>query len=352
MKVLLVDILSPKGHINYNKGLIRVLQKEGYDVSFCASEYMVEKVSEVYSVEMYVIPNGLFLSSMGNLPRILRPFIWRIKLYKWLKNRVVFFDGYDYILFTSSEPVVLAFLSQKISKRNGFVDHGIGKVGTSLLYRICYKYVLNANTDIIVLEEYISSFVNSVLQKDSHVVYHPVFTNDLCTKTIRCQDFPRLVFAPSGGNDSTFLEVLIKNEVKFTDNIKIVARSSNRCYNSDTLSIYCDYLGEQEYYKYMQDAVAILIPYESSYNYRTSAVFFEAISNKKPVIIYANNTLVELAKKFPKVAFLISSFEDIIKTVLTLPKINDSSFKEVIDSYSDDIIAKQIQNVFNRNYEA
>lgn len=352
MKILLVDILSPIGHINYNKGLIRALQNDCYEVSFCAAEIIVEKVRQVYLVNTYVIPNELFLSSMGNTSRILRPFIWRKRLYKWLNGKIEFFNEYDYVLFTSSEPVVLACLSHKFSKRNGFVDHGIGKVGTSLLYRVCYKYFLNKNTDIIVLEEYISSYISSVLKKKICVVYHPVFTKELGSVERFHSSCPRIVFAPSGGNDPNFIDELIKHETELPSDIRIVLRSSKRSFKSDKLFVYCEYLGEQEYYECMQKAAAILIPYESSYNYRTSAIFFEAISNRIPVLIYANNTLVELAKKFPKVSFLIFSIGDIANTVSNLPNIDDSSFKEVIDSYSDDVIAKQFRIVFNRNYGA
>ena len=344
MNILIIDILSPSGHVNYNKGIIRALREPENTISFWAQKDMVYKVCGSDNIETKVIPDELFLNYSKKLSTSkFAPIIWRYALMRWYKINASQINKFDYVLFTSAEPLVVAFISWRIKTRCGFIDHGIGKIEISLLYKWSYKYLLRKNIDVITLEEYISEYVNKVIHKQTRILYHPIFVKDhISTPSETDED---LIFAPSGGNDVEFIQDLYSKKGLISGKIKIVIRNSQFQYIGDRLIIYSKPLQSDEYYDYMSKAICILIPYEKTYNYRTSAIFFEAMTNGKPVIILRNNTLSHLAMKFPRVAFLINSCDEIENVLNQIRDINKQEFANVLNHYSDQVILKQFENI-------
>lgn len=340
MKILLIDILSPNGHVNYNRGLLRALNNRGYSITFCSEKIMLEKVCCGFNIKTQIIPDTLFHLDLSSLyKRIIRPFKWRYLLIKWYFSNAMYINKFDYVLFTSAEPFVISFISRFIKVRCGFIDHGIGKIAESKLYKISYKYLLGDNIDIITLDDYINLFVESLLKRPSHVIYHPIYESEQSKSTHNPVE--NIIFAPSGGNDQEFIKELLLKKDSIPNKFKIIIRTSGDSFESDRLVIYNKSLPSEVYYKYMNTSAAILIPYEKTYNYRTSAIFFEAMANNKPVIILNNNTLAQIVLKHSKVAFLIDSVEDLDKAFNLTRNIKAQEFKNVLEQYSDEIIHYQ-----------
>lgn len=349
MKILLIDILSPYGHVNYNRGLIRVLNNRGNSITFCSERKMLEDVCLGYNIGTKTIPNSLFFIDASNwLKRAFRPLKWRSRLIGWYFANAKFINQFDYVLFTSAEPFFISFISRFIRVKCGFVDHGIGKIADSFLYRMSYKYLLSNNVDILTLEEYINDFVTGILKRSSYVLYHPIYINN--NKSIKPQDLEEnIIFAPSGGNDLEFIKELQQKVDFIPSNFKIIIRSSDYTFENDRLIVYNKTLSRETYYNYMSMAAAILIPYENTYNYRTSAIFFEAMANNKPVLILNNNTLAQFAKKFSKVAVLINSSEELEDAFYQTRNIEIHEYQNVLEQYSDIIIQNQFMNLCQRN---
>ena len=345
MILLIVDVLSPKCHVNYNKGLIRVLEKGGHMVTFVGQKNLVEALPRSEERVFRIIPDDCFIDYSKTLPNnFFRPLVWRIRLIRWIIRNKKDFDKYDYVLFSSSEPFVISLCSIYLKTRHGFVDHGIGKIGESPLYRYSYKYLLNKSTDIWVLEEYIAEYVKDVLKRKVKVMYHPVFTSDVYAVTKNTHNDNIVLFAPSGGNDEAFINYLKIASESLPDNYKIIIKGRGMEYEDEKVKVYSNHLSNEQYYRYINESAAILIPYESSYNYRTSAVFFEAMAAQKPVLIWDNNTLVQFASKFPKVSFLFHEICEIPNIMSRIGNIDSSSYKEILEYYSDENILKQFES--------
>lgn len=344
MKILIIDMLSPKGHVNYNKGLIRILEKGKHSVTFIAQKDLVEELYGNKNRESQIIPNDCFLDYSETLSNnFFRPIIWRKRLINWICRHRNEYNRYDYVLFSSAEPFVISWCSRHIKTRHGFVDHGIGKVGESLLYKFCYKYLLNKNTDTWVLEEYIAEYVKNIINRKILVMYHPIFS-PYVEKTTVNQNKQVILFAPSGGNDVAFVDSLISSSRTFPNNYKIIIKGRGKEYEDENVKVYSGHLNSDLYYRYFNESSAILIPYESTYNYRTSAIFFEAMAAQKPVLILDNNTLVQFASKFPKVTFLFHDISDIPKVMSKIGIIESSSYKEILEYYSDENILNQFES--------
>lgn len=318
MKVLIVDPLSFVGHVNYNYGIIDALRQE-YEYDVVCNEKLQEKLVEKgIPTERFVwtFPERWNLCSLSEVyNKIIYHLLYRYYFLKVILKVFFLKKKYDFILFTSVEIVTFCFLSWLFDEKCAIVDHGIGIILEKWYYKYSWKFC-NNEIKIVVLEEFIKKRIKKVLpSKQIFVLHHPLPVMEI--NQISFKNDNVLIFAPSSSNSDYFLKKMIGDSIP--NNVYVYAKSQSFEFHSANIEITNGYISNEEYYKKLNESQFILLPYKASYNYRISAILFEALVLNKIILLLANNTLSYYKEMFPNNIVLFSendSLENVIKESL------------------------------------
>ena len=343
-KILIVDPLSYSGHVNYNYGIVRAIAAK-FDYDIIVNEATAESLQDKGIVQqhfIYVYPDSWNIYNMSKrMSKLSYHILFRLYFIKVLLFARKKANQYDAILFTCIDVYSFAFISWLFNKNCYLVDHGIGGISDNIFYRLGWR-LISKKLHIIVLEQFIKDMVVNILPKRNiHVVRHPLPILKQNDSSFRERGSTILLFAPSASNDDIFLHNLCN--YKLSD-MNVVAKSNSFKFKTEHVTIYNDYLTNDEYNYYLSNSNFILLPYSQSYNYRISAVLFEAMIMGKPVALLSNNTLKYYADIFRGKICLFSSVEEMEDKLKNFIPNEMSSF---LNLYSDESLASTFENLFN-----
>ena len=335
MRILIVDPLSFYGHVNYNYGIIDAIS-EKYECDVIVNEYQCEQlINKGINSNKFlkVYPNKWNIAELSKkYNKILYHILYRYYFLKIVYCAIKQKNNYDFVLFTSIEITSFVLLSMFFNEKTAIVDHNIGKIKKSNLYNLSWR-LCNNKIKIVVLEDFIRDMVLSEIPtKKVFVVHHPLPSQTMIYTNLP-KDDKIVVFAPSNSNDEGILEQVVKE--KMSSKIFVYAKSHKLRYKTKNIEISPDFISNEMYSELMGKADFILLPYESSYNYRISAVLFEAIVRNKKVILLNNNTLSFYKDIFPQNIILIDNSDFISEIV------NGNLYKCFIDNSSLDKYKKE-----------
>ncbi len=350
MKVLFVEPVSFPTHYDYNTGILRNFP-DNVEVDICALHGYIKKTDINYS-RYYCIPEKMMYrySIKDKHPQInLR---WKLlNVWLWIKKNVDFSD-YDIILFAYTEAITFSIIMNNIKQKVLYIDHEIGSTVANKLKLYFFKHI-NPQYKFIAFEDYIKSYLKKIkgFKNDVTVIRFPLPKTDEIENNICINDNERsntnfFIFAPAINNDEEFVQFLVDNKERISKNIKIEIKSKLISVNSDNLLVFCDRIANEQYKDNLRRCNAILINYGRNYNFRTSAVFFEAVRYKKPVILCINNTLKYYAQKYNEMVWSFNDFEEFLSKQDELcefmRKTSSKSFENVMNDYTDDVVTKGI----------
>lgn len=343
-KVLLIDPLCYKGHINYNAGIIRALSHY-YDCDIIVNEFFYDQLSaKGINKEkfIYVYSDEWNIESLSkNNKKIFYHIAYRLYFVKLLFEVYRVKKNYDAVFITCVDIYSYAFLSWLLGNNIYVVDHGIGSLVDNKMYRFAWK-VTSKHTNIIVLEEFIKQMVMKVLSRSNvYVVKHPLPEKRQEVNHQESNKTHYLIFAPSASNDESFLHKLSESVIPST--ISIVAKSNSFEFHNGIVKIYNKYLPKSEYDYLLNNADYILLPYEPSYNYRISAIMFEALCIGKPILLHNNNTLNNYSEIFRGRVQLFEDVDDMLGKIGRSSEFNCTD--DNLDDYSDISIANSIKEI-------
>lgn len=349
MKILYVDLLSPIGHKNYNYSLLDILSDFNcVDTAFgynYLSDYKgkLEKIGNVYN-----IPDKYLPKAVSNKKGLLRKLLHRFNIYramKWIES-LVDENKYDLVIFSSIEIISFALATRRLKKRYLFVDHAISALEGNGIKKFFWRHI-NQQAEAVVMEEYIKEYlINKINIKNRiWVVRHPLPKIDI-NESGFLPSKDKVIFAPSGSNDENFILFLINNIDKIK-NYKVIIKSKRLNFKADNLDVYNNRITDEEYYRLMSACDYVLLPYESSYNYRVSGVFFEAVVFNKKCILNGNNTLRYHANDYPGTVTQYKEYEDFFNVLENLTNCDNSEEVKLIKSvYSDESLTTQLKFAF------
>ena len=351
-KLLYIDLISPAGHENYDSNMIRLMNKF-FIVDVRASEGMTHLIPTKYCHTIESCPNKIYPEYWKHSKyRSLSKLLWRYYQYEYIKKIVKEnSNDYDCIFFSSIEVFSFMLATRGFKGTNVyFVDHGVYRIKNRLT-RFFYRAILSPSVNIVALEEYIREYlINNGIKSNIYVIHHPIpeyppiVWSQLETKT--CYD----VFAPSSSNEDSFVADLIESREKLPENVKIIIRAHRYIHRDEHLDVYNERISSQEYDERFRNADFILIPYESAYNYRTSAILFESLGMGKRVLLWGNNTLKEYFRDYKNCVCVYSNTTDFIRKISKLDNLeyDITSINRFMSNYSDCYIQEQIKKAFYR----
>lgn len=349
-KILLIDQLSPEGHINYDKFWINALENLKMNYTFAGKKSFLKKLEIPHNIFKLEIPE-IYYKNIGHKNIIIREYAL-LKILSYVKRKLSLKD-YDEIVFLSFENFSL-FFSFNFHKKNvyGILHNNLRRIGNFGVLKIL-KY-LSKKINLISLDYYIQNGLENI-EISTKVIIHPLVE---ISEKITSKESNRLIlFSPSiSSTDETFISNVINDSkiLKILEerNIEIIFRSRNINCNSNNIKVISKYLSEKEYRKLLKRADYLLLPYEKSFNYRISGVLLEGISLNKKMIIPNYNDLkyfLEFNKESILGFFDIDDFRSLLEK-LDKNK-NTANYENIKKIYSNNNMEKDILNIINGNGE-
>jgi len=336
-KILYVDPLSPRGHINFNKIYIEELLKIYTNVDFAFKENYIDKLSINYKNKVYSIPDKLYDKSKSKIRN-------RFNYYKILsyikKNCNI--DSYDYIIFSSYEEISLYF--SKFKKKLILINHNniSGLRNPIKLFFFRKNAIQHIN---IVLEDYIKEYLLTLNIPNVYTLYHGlgdpydralINNSSLSNEFDYLHKFKYVIFSPSStSSDNDFLYNLINNS-NFTsflmeNEILLIVKSNHLDNNHVNLKIIKSYLSDSQYQYLFLKSDLILLSYPNSFTFRVSAILLECMSNNKLCLISDIPSLSIYRDYFNYSPFFksIEDLKDKIQIVMKSQHLTISPYKDI-----------------------
>lgn len=349
MRILFVDPLSPKGHINYNLNLLKPLASK-YSIDTIFVKDYIKDVEGIDFNKVLEFSNNYISNNSKNIilkSKVISKIWFRIKQIYLLRKivKIIKKSSYDYVVFSSFDlpSYVIGSFGMK-SKSLVIIHNNI----SLLLKKKSEKFLwnkLNKNTELIVLEPFIKEYLERrmELKNPIWILRHPL-PEKIKQIDNESVNLP-LIFAPGGSNDQDFIDFLIENNSEIKQ-YKICIKSSLIAYSSKNLEVYNTRISSEEYESLLSSSSYILLPYNSNFNYRVSGVLFEAFANRKKVILKSNNTLSNYSLEHPTVFSVFKNDIDFFSLINNISSSKQAEFDELLERYSKDNIISQLEKIF------
>lgn len=344
-KILIADPCSYRGHVSFNYGIIRAANMFAKCDILVSDRMKAELIYKGVSSDSFLasFSDEWHIAELKKKERhkLIYHLLFRYYFLKVINRIAKIAGNYDAVLLTCLDVYSYAFVSRKIKNAVSIVDHGIGNIAASKVYRYCWKQINNEN-NLIVLEPFIKQMVEKHgIKNKIYVVRHPLPE----AKATTIKDNFVNIFGPSNSNCSYFVTDLINSDIPDGNKITI---KSDREYSTDKLRVINGFISNEIYNDLFSKCNYIILPYPKTYNFRISNVLLEGIVSGKKVLLLNNNTLSFYAQIFPEQVFLFSKIDDlwdiITKTRHKSTRVPESRLLEYSDCAISSALKKALEN--------
>lgn len=309
-RVLVAELLYPKGHKTINKHFLECISKS-FDITLLDNnEYFTH-------IDPVIIKKRLFVKDKA----VYRRERYKVFCYFFTLRRIAEIAKKEKI----EKVVLLSFhtISYWMAKcffkgLKVFVVHhnDIDVLAKNKYFRFAFNYVKD---DIIhcVLEDFIKDGLISMYHVPSnlvHTVNNPIMLAPAGATTAR----KVVLFLGIGqSNDEHFIKKLIDLDQTnylgdFRDG-KILLRSKKYKYEGKIVTVFTGFLEKEKYDNLYQRANACIVSYEATFNLRSSGSIEDAFRNRKKVIVTDFLAAHYYAVQYPNNCILCKSGEEIME---------------------------------------
>lgn len=340
--ILVLDVMFSIGHKKFNRFYLEKIAKNNSLLICNDGEYYNSLASN--NIRFLDFP---YKKSLGPLKSRIQIF----ELFSFLRKQKVQKEvdcvlvlGYDTLSFPLFwfllHPSVPVFVIQ---------HHNIDE-NNNRIKRIAFNTYKNRIIHIV-LDPAFCELLRVKWEVSSPIEYLPHYLSKmgLCNQ----QSNKQLIIALSNSNDESKIQQLIsldKSGKLCNLDLHIVVRSKTISYSSNSLSVLCGFIPEENYLRLFNDAKAILILFPDSYCIRFSCTLIEAIINYKTVI--SNDILFSniYHERYPNNVLIYHSYEELLRVLSIINEIefNADERKALVDSLSDATIDSAIDTIFGK----
>lgn len=289
-KVLYINYMLQRGHINFDKIHIKGLENAGCDVwIIIPSKLKVSFPSSSYKC-LFTIPK--WLSPQNASPLLNRIAYILTLIYIKIKIKET---RYKHIFISNFDEITLGLVP--LNKQMYLYCHTTANNFDSKIKAFFIRKLAKNNHFIVFNHEMAEGFYKENIV-DVKIVSHgciPPFPNT-DTQMLKVEiDYHRLIFIPSERTSSSFLQTFLRNKefTNFIERNKILVIVRNFHDNPTNKYIHPinRYLSDSEYRTLFLKSDFILIAYPPNFGYRVSGISFECVANKKNLLYLANDSL-------------------------------------------------------------
>lgn len=348
MKILLIDQLSPRGHIKYAKYWINILKNLKIDFEFIGRESFLKNIDIDKKFIKLSIPEKYY-KNMTNKNILIREYAM-IKLLLYIKNNINV-TKYSNIVFLSFENISIFFSVFFHQKKILLILHNnLKHINNKIIYNII-KFLSKSNT-LISLDNFINVNLSEMGIKNKVITY-PLIKGYVQQDNLK-NNKEIIIFSPSISSiDKKLVTSLLQDEevgkILQERNIKLILRDKELKSSMNNLVILSEFLSEDSYNNLLKKSDIIFLPYEKDFNNRISGVLLEAISLDKSLIIPKYNNLkcfLNFKQDNIKGFIDINELKQILKDVNKMLRKND--YENIKENYSMNKMEEDILKIIEK----
>ena len=318
MRVLYIDPASFLAHSNYNRMQIEALCKIADRVDFVFKEGYEKDLNIASDNIVYSIPLRYYKRTKNSLlSRLITIYVY------YLIKRNIKLNDYDVILF-------FTYLINHIN---------VSGLPFSRIKRFFYRCVSKRYKQIV-LDAESKVYLHSLGVDNVEVVAHGLvkpFYNKSATSVYdqKFKGYSKIIFSPSLTSvdehvlafliaDSAFLDYLASNNVLF------VLRSQVLKSTCGYIHIIRDVMEKEDYECLFLKSDVIFLPYPRSFQYRTSGVLLEALSNHKKALVSDTSYFRQYQNVGIDIRYFTSN-SDVLSSLQTLLSLSSSEVSQSVN---------------------
>lgn len=340
MNILVVNPMAPDGHVKFDQEIIRSLRGIG-TVTLAAPPGYLEDC-EVDTRKHIDVPNIHTTSKIGARWSQIKALGYVLKNFRPESYDAVVFLAYELISFAVRWPTRIPVLL--------FEHNNIDEVSRSRIKKFVFKRFVNNNRHVA-YEQYIADYLSKQLGKESFHVPHPVTIDvsgssdgvlvDWKMETANDQrPAPLKIFSPSWRTPVAVQRELAELAKSSPNEFHAVIRGQD-------FEITANYEVRpyfEDFENSMRDADICLIG--GRYDYRVSAIAYQALSINKTILMFDSPFARELLAQYPEQVFVINSTSDIPDMRSELNRVANSS-KSFLYAHSPRTIKMSLENALS-----
>ena len=355
-KIIVAEMLYPKGHLTLNKRYIEVLSLSN-DVTIIDdgkyfSRMKLPSNTKLINVMSWRPDVNRFLKIRKVLPFIkYDPINFLAHLFNLIviSLRLVFYD-YHKIIFMSVRNDVISLALPLFKKDSVIVFHhyDIDHLQTHPREISLFKRGMN-KVNHIVLADFIKEGWLKQFKIDPsriHVVYQPLVD---CSENVSFSNVKRKPIVISIGLtiDEKILEKIIARDKEIKEKLSyhIILRHKELDYSGLNVSVIPGYFDRSVYNNYLETAAGCLVLYPQSYKLRYSGVIDDALGHAMNV--YGNNIDVVkyFASRYPKSCSIVNDIDELFNLTISEYGMDRQEYITFVDNHCDKEIVKQFESV-------
>ncbi len=284
-RILYIDYIQQKGHVNFHRIHIDALKREGYNVKLVLHRDIAQQLP--YPKKDYILVLPSFLDQHARSPLLNRVIFLLTLIYIKICVRL---KRDDKVIIACLDEITLGLLPLK--KHMNIICHGNAN-GFSNPIKHFFLKKLARNNSFIVFNEYMARPFKENSVNDVHIISHgcpPAFIFEDVLLPIELHKFNKVIFHPSSKANAKFVCQLISHPV-LSDILKenkvllLLRNKPMGLENTENIRFLNHYLTQQQYRQLFLRADIILLAYPDSFKYQVSGVSFECIANQKKILI-------------------------------------------------------------------
>ena len=292
-KVLFIDYMLLRGHVNFNRIHINALLNEGYDVKLVLHRDIVEQLNYPSKQYALVIPRR-FGIDINN--RLLNRLLLLFTLL-YIKLRINF-KLYDNIIVSSMDELTLGILP--LCRKMLIICHGNAQGLKNGLKRFFIFRLAKYNFFAVFNESMAGPFKEYGIKRlyiISHGCIVPFQYKQDIPSVVPSASFKRVIFHPSPNINQQFVKKVLNSDrlqrLLQEENCLLVLRNKyGSAMTRGNIQCINQYLSMNEYQNLFLTADIILVVYPPDFCYRVSGVSFECIANQKKLLALYNPSLL------------------------------------------------------------
>ena len=331
MRVLYIDPASFLAHSNYNRMQIEALCKIADRVDFVFKEGYEKDLNIASDNIVYSIPLRYYKRTKNSLlSRLITIYVY------YLIKRNIKLNDYDVILFSYYDEICLFFVKYPLFTY--LINHiNVSGLPFSRIKRFFYRCVSQRYKQIVLdAEVYLHSLGVDNVEVVAHGLVKP-FYNKSATSVYdqKFKGYSKIIFSPSLTSvdehvlafliaDSAFLDYLASNNVLF------VLRSQVLKSTCGYIHIIRDVMEKEDYECLFLKSDVIFLPYPRSFQYRTSGVLLEALSNHKKALVSDTSYFRQYQNVGIDIRYFTSN-SDVLSSLQTLLSLSSSEVSQSVN---------------------
>lgn len=355
------------GHYNYDFHItdlcLNIADLEVYSVD--------EKAFKNLPVSLNIMKSSVFYNIIGTKISLLITHYKFIKLAQKTKTPSLFLS------FNNKAILFACLLTWNKKKLHLICHNNLQKIRKSFLDKLCFRLLSFFNMHLIILEDI---FKEDLIQQCHYksnqlsVLYHPLpklHNINKHNKKITISYISGLYYDKGYDifldainyflrympihKDKILFKVSLAQKINF-DKLKI----SESFFRKNNVEIMFHYLSSSEYNDILQTSDYICLPIRPNFQNRCSAIFFEGIALKKPMILSNIPLFTYYNKEYPNISeiFTIDDDDAVISLSRIFAKIAANynhlaypGITKILDSRSNKMLESQLYNIFQQKLQ-